>query len=139
MTRINPEYPPVFPTIGTTLGYSSARHVTSLAEFKNIRIQGTEAARILEMFDTNTPLEYSNGDGKGKKVRSLGFVMLGNRGEETIYLGVSAGGNKVDEEIPITSQRSDRKVSISKRDSSWEITDDNGHGLIHYTVKKSQL
>ena len=144
MTRINTEhpsvsYPAVFPTIGTTMGYSSAGYIRSLAESKGIGIKGEDIERVLSMFDANTSLEFSNGDGRVRRVRSLGFVMLGNRGEETLYLGISSGGSKIDDEIPIATQRSNRTITLLDNGSSIEIIDQNGHGPVHYTIQSEKI
>ena len=144
MIRINTEhtrvdYPALFPTIGTTMGYSSAGYVLSLAESKGIKIKGTDLERVLSRFDTNTPLEFSNCDGRVRRVRSLGFVMLGNRGEETLYLGISSNGSNIDDEIPIATQRSNRTVTLLENDSSIEIIDQNGHGSVHYTIQPERV
>lgn len=126
-----------FLTVQTKMGYNSSEHALSLAQRDGIEIPDT-AREFMSRLDRGTYIRYSNGDGQVQFGRSLGYVILGDKGSQTIYFGISKhGSNSILREVPVTTTRKDLIINIKSSGDGWHIHDDIGNMHEHHVISQA--
>lgn len=126
-----------FLTVQTKMGYNSLEQTLSSAQRDRIEIP--EIARgFMSCLDRGRFIRYSNGDGQVQLGKSLGFVILGDKGNQTIYFGISKyGTNSILKEVPIATTRKDLIINIESSSDGWHIHDDIGKLHEHHLISQA--
>lgn len=126
-----------FLTVQTKMGYNSLEATLSSAQRDGIEIP-EKAMEFLSRLDRGTFIRYSNGDGQVHLGQSLGFVILGDKGNQTIYFGISEyGSNLILKEVPVATTRKDLKINIRRTRNGWHVVDDIGKLHEHHVISRA--
>lgn len=124
----------VYPSLGTTFGYTTWKNAHDSALRKGFNLNGTQTEALMHKFIVGSKVSYKNEE-TSKEATSLGFVILGNEGKETLYLGLKTQEGKIID-IPIATQRSDLKIDIQQT-KGWQVTENGKSKQTVYNLKNA--
>lgn len=126
-----------FLTVQTKMGYNSLETTLSSAQRDGIEIP-EKARGLMSCLDRGKFIRYSNGDRQVQLGQSLGFVILGDKGNQTIYFGIGRyGENSILKEVPVATTRKDLKINIRRTRNGWHVLDDVGNLHEHHVISQA--